>query len=929
MTILISDNSPRISYTATAGQTAFTVPFEFFDASDLNVYINDTLQTLTTHYTVTGGSGSTGSITLGTGATLNDVIVITRDVTLERVTDFPTSGPFQVASLNTELDKVVAMIADMKDLADRGLRLSDSDTSATLVLANKDTRKGTVLAFNEVTGAVEVGPTIADTNTVAQIKADIATVAGISANVTTVAGISSNVTTVANNDANVTTVAGQTTNMQNVTDNLTAIQNAATNATTATTKATEAAASATAASTSETNAATSETNAATSATNASNSASAASTSASASATSATASANSATAAATSETNAGTSETNAATSATNAATSETNAATSATNSSSSATAAATSATNAATSATNAATSATAASGSATAAANSAAAAAAAFDNFDDTYLGSFSSDPTVDNDGDALVEGALYFNSSANEMRVYDGANWIAASSAGTASILEYNYTATAGQTTFTGSDDNSATLSYTAANLMVTLNGIVLENGTDYAATNGTSIVLTVSAAAGDELNIIAFKSFTVSDTVAASTGGTFNGSVAVNGDLTVDTDTLYVDSTNDRVGIGTNSPVTALDVTGTVTADGLDLGGTTDSATVSNTSSDYQIQLGAAQSTTGDIGRNISFGFGGTTTAAINSIDGGTSNAQSLGFFTGNGTSLSERLRIDSSGNLLVGQSSADNTVAGVSARFDGRLFATRDSDQPAFFNRLTNDGSIIEMAKDNTTVGSIGSYSTGTRVYIGSGDTGLVFGQDVGTGDAIFPMNPSTNGIRDNAIDLGVSNARFDDIYATNGTIQTSDQNEKQQIASLTNAEITAAKAISKLFKTFKWNDKVEAKGDAARTHTGVIAQDVQQAMTDAGLDAGDYAFFISATWWETQTEVPAVEAVEENGIEAADAYTRTDTYETAEEAPEGATERTRLGIRYPELLAFVGAATEQRLADIETRLTALEAN
>jgi hypothetical protein len=127
-----------------------------------------------------------------------------------------------------------------------------------------------------------------------------------------------------------------------------------------------------------------------------------------------------------------------------------------------------------------------------------------------------------------VEGALYFNSSANEMRVYDGANWIAASSSGTASILEYNYTATAGQTTFSGSDDNSATLSYTTANLIVTLNGIVLENGTDYTASNGTSIVLTVGAAAGDELNVIAFKSFTVSDTVAASTGGTFSGNVNV-----------------------------------------------------------------------------------------------------------------------------------------------------------------------------------------------------------------------------------------------------------------------------------------------------------------------------------------------------------------------------------------------------------------
>jgi hypothetical protein len=169
-----------------------------------------------------------------------------------------------------------------------------------------------------------------------------------------------------------------------------------------------------------------------------------------------------------------------------------------------------------------------------------------------------------------------------------------------------------------------------------------------------------------------------------------------------------------------------------------------------------------------------------------------------------------------------------------------------------------------------------------------------------------------------RDNAIDLGFSSVRFDDIYATNGTIQTSDQNEKQQIASLTDAEITAAKAISKLFKTFKWNDSVAEKGDAARTHTGVIAQDVQQAMTDAGLDANDYAFFISTTWWEADETY-----TDDDGVE----QTITNTYDTAEEAPEGATERNRKGIRYPQLLSFIGAATEQRLASIESRLDALE--
>jgi hypothetical protein len=91
---------------------------------------------------------------------------------------------------------------------------------------------------------------------------------------------------------------------------------------------------------------------------------------------------------------------------------------------SATAAGTSAGNAATSASNAAASATAAAGSATAAANSATSAAASYDAFDDRYLGSKASDPSVDNDGNALLTGALYWNTSANEMRVWNGAAWV-------------------------------------------------------------------------------------------------------------------------------------------------------------------------------------------------------------------------------------------------------------------------------------------------------------------------------------------------------------------------------------------------------------------------------------------------------------------------------------------------------------------------
>ena len=115
---------------------------------------------------------------------------------------------------------------------------------------------------------------------------------------------------------------------------------------------------------------------------------------------------------------------AATSATNSATSATASASSATAAASSASSASTQASNASTSASTASTQATNAANSATAAATSAAEAAASADAFDDTYLGAKSSDPSVDNDGDALTAGDLYFNTTTNRLRVYNGSAWI-------------------------------------------------------------------------------------------------------------------------------------------------------------------------------------------------------------------------------------------------------------------------------------------------------------------------------------------------------------------------------------------------------------------------------------------------------------------------------------------------------------------------
>jgi len=313
--------------------------------------------------------------------------------------------------------------------------------------------------------------------------------------------------------------------------------------------------------------------------------------------------------------------------------------------------------------------------------------------------------------------------------------------------------------------------------------------------------------------------------------------------------------------------------------------------------------------------------------------VQGGAGNpGGSIRFAGGNGdndlrfsTNSAERMRIDSSGNLLVGVSSSSANMAGLELAANGQLYASTSSTSGHFLNNQSANGDILNFRANGSTVGSIGS-ATNTFKFTTSrsemtfevASASQFFGAGVGLG-------PSTSD--DNELDLGRSNARYDDIFATNPNISTSDENEKQNIASLTSAEITAATAISKLFKTFKWKDKVAAKGDDARTHTGVVAQQVQTAMSDAGLDASNYAFWCSDTWWQKDVEVAAVEADEENGIEAKDAYTRIDSYNSEEEAPEGATKHTRLGVRYPELLAFIGAATEQRLTSIEARLDALE--
>jgi hypothetical protein len=146
------------------------------------------------------------------------------------------------------------------------------------------------------------------------------------------------------------------------------------------------------------------------------------------------------------------------------------------------------------------------GSATAAAASATAAAASYDSFDDRYLGPKSTAPSVDNDGNALVTGALYWNSVSNTMFAWTGSAWGSISS--TAAIFRYRFTAAGGETSESGVDDNGVTLSYLPGKEQVYLNGVLLARTSDYTASDGTSITSLAALTAGDILEIITFTAF-------------------------------------------------------------------------------------------------------------------------------------------------------------------------------------------------------------------------------------------------------------------------------------------------------------------------------------------------------------------------------------------------------------------------------------
>ena len=238
--------------------------------------------------------------------------------------------------------------------------------------------------------------------------------------------------------------------------------------------------------------------------------------------------------------------------------------------------------------------------------------------------------------------------------------------------------------------------------------------------------------------------------------------------------------------------------------------------------------------------------------------------------FVTGAGGG-SERMRLDSSGNLLVGKTATAFNTNGVELRPNGAVWGTVTGQGAASFNIKGTDGVIADFYKDGTVMGSIGTGAG--AIYIGSGSqsSGISF-----FGTAIYPNNGSNISATDGANDIGAPTARWKDLYRSGSTISTSDRNMKQDERPLTDAEAAVAQACKGLLKAFRFIDAVKTDGDGARIHFGIIAQDLQAAFEAEGLDANNYAMFRPSTFTDDEGN-----------------------------------EQTRLGVCYENLLAFIIAA------------------
>jgi len=492
----------------------------------------------------------------------------------------------------------------------------------------------------------------------------------------------------------------------------------------------------------------------------------------------------------------------------------------------------------------------------------------------------------------------------------------------------HTYTATASQTTFSGAGAEGTSLSYKDSNFVdVYQNGVKLGDA-DYTATSGTSIVLGTGATASDLVVIVVFDVFSVADTVSKADGGTFDGNVTMAG--TLDVTGAITSSAGATITTADNNAQLTLKSTDADSSIGPVLELARDSASPADGDAIGQVKFTADN----DAGEATSYA---TITGTLRDASDGTEDAQvqynamvggssvdfmrygvgsdaEIGVIFNEG-SIDADFRVESNGStsmLFVNgganvvsfdttdNNPAENNVAGVGILSGGKISASADGNFGLQVNRKSSFGGVIHLRKDGSGGGFLAIFedSSAGRLLLGNDNTCLLFNDSA---KQIIPFQ-STGSKQDDVIALGNASGRFDQVFSANGSLNTSDRNEKQDIEELTDAEKRVAVKAKSLVRKYRWKKRVTEKGDNARTHVGIIAQDLQDAFTAEGLDATKYGMFCSDTWWDNDEVF-----VDDNGKE----HNIVKSYYTEEEAPEGSTKRTRLAVRYSELLAFIISA------------------
>ena len=261
----ISTTTNKNSYTGNGSTTAFAYTFDILADAEIQVYDGGTLQTLTTHYTVSGaGDAGGGTVTFVTAPANSNSVVLIRNTTNTQLVDYVANDPFPAETHETALDRLTMLVQDVQLDADAAFRFADTVTDAGTVTIDKNAsdRGSKVLAFDssgDLTATQELGESQGNWATAtAYALRDIVVDSSNSNTYICITAHTSTGTTPISSNAD----AAKWTLIVNAAAVATSASNAATSETNAATSEANAASSASAASTSATNAATSETNAA-------------------------------------------------------------------------------------------------------------------------------------------------------------------------------------------------------------------------------------------------------------------------------------------------------------------------------------------------------------------------------------------------------------------------------------------------------------------------------------------------------------------------------------------------------------------------------------------------------------------------------------------------------------------------------------------